>query len=205
MLSVVPNKPFLAVLLGAGLLAGCLAAYHFLTGHAAPWWSMPRWVSAIIFISDVVILGGLGLLWRWLWKVMPALNCWVFPDLNGKWEGAITSTYDNDVYVAPEIGRNAVLTIRQGWKGVLVELETDESKSFSTETSLAADRDLKRFTLKYSYINDPSYHVRKRSQRHDGTAKLVVNLDADPNRLKGQYYTDRNTAGEMEFVRSSIG
>ena len=50
--------------------------------------------------------------------------------------------------------------------------------------------------LIYHYLNKPKTEFRHRSEIHFGTAILSLN---DTKKLTGDYYTDRNTKGDMEF------
>ncbi len=202
MFETIPNKGILYVLFAAGLLSGVLATYQLITGEVVQWWGFSQRLSAIVFAIDVIFFGMVALAWRQLWRWFPSLNCWIFPDLNGEWVGTISSTHDNKMGEVPTTSRQATLRIRQGWKRFSVELITKESRSLSTNLELGANRSDKLFSMKYNYLNNPIYQVRNRSQRHDGTAELRVDFNANPDRLIGTYFTDRFTAGNMDFMRS---
>jgi hypothetical protein len=82
-------------------------------------------------------------------------------------------------------------------------LRTGESTSYSKRCLLEADPDAGRFRFWYSYDNDPKAEFRYRSARHEGVAWLEMDLDADPERLVGYYYTERKTSGDMDVRRTS--
>lgn len=78
-------------------------------------------------------------------------------------------------------------------------MQTGEMKSysFSGEFRLADEDQVRQ--LVYSYASDPKPTVQGRSARHYGTAVLDI-LDGKPAKLKGVYWSDRKTTGELEFA-----
>ena len=52
-------------------------------------------------------------------------------------------------------------------------------------------------SLIYNYLNTPQSKYRDRSEVHYGTAVLTI---IDGTMLKGRYYTDRKTNGDIELV-----
>ncbi|MBQ6626301.1 MAG: hypothetical protein IIX27_03315, partial [Ruminococcus sp.] len=50
--------------------------------------------------------------------------------------------------------------------------------------------------LIYTYQNEPKGEIQDRSPIHYGTAILDV---TNPNEIKGNYYTSRNSRGSMTF------
>ena len=76
-----------------------------------------------------------------------------------------------------------------------------ESTSYSTRCLLEADREAGRFRFWYSYDNNPRAQYRHRSARHEGVAWLELDIDTDPERLVGDYYTDRRTSGDIDVRR----
>ena len=122
---------------------------------------------------------------RKLWKYNP----WeTTPKLYTKYVGKFTSTYDS-------IAREGTLDIKQTLSTVSVIFTTKESKSRSLSASINDILGEKQLT--YCYINQPKSEFRHRSEIHYGTAMLTI---LENGRLEGQYYTDRQTLGDMEFV-----
>lgn len=122
---------------------------------------------------------------RKLWRHNPWEET---PKLAAKYEGTFVSTYDN-------VTRDGTLDIKQTLTTVSVIFTTKESKSRSISASI--DDILGEKQLTYCYINQPKSEFRHRSEIHYGTAILTISKDGS---LKGQYFTDRNTLGDMEFV-----
>lgn len=72
---------------------------------------------------------------------------------------------------------------------------TGESRSKSISSSI--EKIQEEWQLTYCYLNVPQANVRDRSAIHYGTALLCIE---DPEEIKGQYFTDRKTTGDMHFV-----
>lgn len=154
-------------------------------------------VAVISFIAAIV----LETTWRRLWKKFPAIGVRTFPDLNGVWKGSIVSTW-----IDPETGNAkppipTEIVIRQGLFSTHVSLKTGESTSHSTRSFLEPFHDTHRYRIWYSYNNDPKAQVQHRSSPHEGVAFLELDLDVDPHRLAGRYYTARKTTGDIEVSR----
>ena len=71
---------------------------------------------------------------------------------------------------------------------------TGESKSKSLTASI--DEVLGEMQLTYCYLNTPKSEFRHRSEIHYGTAMIAIST---PQKLEGQYYSDRKTNGDMRF------
>lgn len=142
--------------------------------------------------------------WGWKWRLFQG---WLvpFPDLNGTWDGEISSNWVN-----PETGKRigkipAVLVIRQDFTRISVTLTTGESASTSFGESFEIDSDSNEKTLIYSYSNQPKSGVVDRSAPHKGTTELRV-LERDSRMLEGHYWNDRSqpVSGDLVFrFRSS--
>lgn len=122
---------------------------------------------------------------RKLWRYNP----WeTVPKLYAKYVGIFSSTYDNVV-------REGTLNIKQTLLTVSVIFTTKESKSRSLSASI--DEIMGEKQLTYCFMNIPESKYRDRSEIHFGTAMLTISEDGT---LKGHYYTERKTLGDMEFV-----
>ena len=119
-----------------------------------------------------------------LWKYNPWEST---PVLQKKYTGTFISTHDG-------VERKANLEIKQTLLSVSVACETGESKSKSITASIDKIQD--EWQLTYCYLNVPQANVRDRSAMHYGTAMLSIEK---PEELKGQYFSDRKTTGDMNF------
>ncbi len=148
------------------------------------------------------LAGAVGWLWRRLWRKYRWLERNTFPDLTEQWEGHIKSTWrDSEEATLQPIP--VTMLVRQGLFFISLKMHTSESSSHSTRALLEADRDAQRFRVWYSYDNRPDVAVSHRSSRHEGVAWLEMDYEKEPDRLAGQYFTDRRTAGDIEVRRVS--
>lgn len=126
----------------------------------------------------------LGVYEKWLWRYVPFEET---PVLKKRYFGTLKSTYDN-------IEREVDLEIKQTLLSINIVLISGESKSKSISSSI--DSILGEQQLIFCYLNTPQAAVRNRSEIHYGTAMLCIE---NPNKLTGQYFTDRKTTGDMIF------
>lgn len=119
-----------------------------------------------------------------LWKYNPFSNT---PVLYKKYSGTITSSYDNTSHQSSLEIKQTLLTIK-------IICTTEESKSKSVCYSI--DDSCGEKILTYCYLNEPNALVRSRSPIHYGNARLCID---NPRNLRGQYFTDRRTIGDMNF------
>lgn len=140
----------------------------------------------------------------WMWKWPGIRNLVARPRIGGTWTTTITPR--PDAHIPPDGSRGPIVAttvIEQTFWTLVVSLTTTESRS----TSLAAhiERDgasKKRYQATYTYRNSPKAAVRDRSPVHVGAVHLNVDGD-EPAAMEGSYWTDRLTAGDMEFTRTS--
>jgi hypothetical protein len=81
----------------------------------------------------------------------------------------------------------------------IIELETKESSSRNFCGTFDIDKDKHIKDLIYSYENEPKATLRNRSPIHYGTARLSINDDNTV--MKGEYWTSRQTKGEMTLKK----
>lgn len=119
-----------------------------------------------------------------LWK-----NCLIsklhnIPDLSGKWNGTLTSSY-TDNNGNPTI-LNINVQIKQTWDKISIKCEFPQSSSNSKAASLYIDEN-QGDILTFTYINDanePTWNTRM----HEGCNILVH----EGNTLRGRYFTNRD-------------
>lgn len=87
------------------------------------------------------------------------------------------------------------MLVKQTLLSVHITMVSDESKSNSLSASI--DEIMGEKKLVYCYLNTPKSEYRERSEIHFGTAMLSLD---NPKVLEGQYYTDRETSGDMYFL-----
>jgi len=131
--------------------------------------------------------------WVWKWKPLRWIGLVKVPDLNGTWEGHLTSSYDGNQHAI-------TVKIRQDWTRICISLYTANSVSHSRVASLLTN-DSGGVTLSYEYINEPRADASASMVPHRGMTSLYLE---NANILDGSYYTGRgrNTFGLMRMHRT---
>lgn len=174
---------------------------------AAGIWTIAMLVSGQILSSDllrplwtvtsVVVL--LSIIFeRWLWK-LPFLHAWFVkrPVLTGTWRAELRSNWKDasDTVIPPVEG---YVVIRQTLLNLSLRLLTKESSSLLVGTEIVCSAD-GLYCVSGIYRNEPRYQDRSHSEIHFGAVWLQV-IDTPTQMLQGHYWTDRNTAGEMQLA-----
>jgi hypothetical protein len=173
------------------------------------WWtekdgSVLGRISLTATILGVVLVGVAEKTWRHIWRWVPPLGRWIFPDLTGQWEGTLTSNWEKPETKSRLEPIAATIAIRQGLFSTAVSLETAETPtSHSKHCILEAYPETARWRIWYSYDNEPMPELRHRSSAHKGVAWLEFTPGRNREELIGQYYTDRMTAGSIRVHRVS--
>jgi len=194
------KQALVATALAIALAWAVDVVFYWLYGERAP---MLHFVSLFATIITVGVAGVTSLTWRYVWQKLPAIARKTFPDLNGTWEGTLISTWIDPATNKSPPPTPVTIWIRQTLFSVSIKLRTGESSSHSTRCLLEAEHEAGRFRVWYSYDNKPKAEVAHRSARHEGVAWLGMDIDTDPTRLAGQYYTSRRTTGDIDVRRVS--
>ncbi|API59660.1 hypothetical protein BSL82_10285 [Tardibacter chloracetimidivorans] len=202
MWSLLGKKAQVSIILVAGLLsAWSIDAVYALALHKEA--GLLKTLSLAVTIVGTILVAVAEAGWRWLWRQVPLLGRKAFPDLNGKWDGTLRSTWINPETGQPIDPIPTRITVRQRLFSTSVTLKTGESESHSTRCILERLPEIGRFRIWYSYNNDPIAQVRHRSSPHEGVAYLEFDPDASPDALVGRYYTARKTTGDIEVTRGT--
>jgi hypothetical protein len=139
-------------------------------------------------------------LWIWRW---PVIGSWTHrPRLQGDWTVSIAPRADSKIPGGTAEKRFATATIDQSFWTIGVTLETEESVSATLSATLeriTARSSVSR--LSYTYLNTPDAAVRPSSPTHLGAVQVLVR-GKYPRELRGTYWTDRLTAGDIRFSRT---
>jgi hypothetical protein len=155
------------------------------------------------YFSTAVSIVGL-VFWLWdsvLWRVSFVQQLPGVPRcIRGTWKGELKS-YWTDPRTGKQIApKTAYLVVRQSASTVAITLLTNESRSSS---SLAEVREVDGSSvLAYMYLNRPEISVEDRSRMHHGSCVLDI-YGSPATRLRGRYWTDRDTRGELDFGSQS--
>ena len=171
------------------LLAWSLNRVLNFTQLIIPWW-----------IDAPSVIGFYGLLYtifnRYLWRLRISRTIGVVkvPDLNGTWNGYVTSSFDEHAKKY-----DATIRISQNWTRIAIILETNYSKSNSLIAAIVTE-DPRGMVLSYEYLNEPKPDAKHTMHAHRGTARLTL---SGGKVLEGEYYTgrDRQNFGILRFER----
>lgn len=130
-------------------------------------------VSATTIVSALYV--------TYLWKYNPFEK---YPRLNNNYSGVLRTEKFGERNVEVKITHNLLYTH--------IKLSSDESKSKSNSFNIYKDGE--DWVLVYTYINEPNILEREHSDIHYGTCILEI---ASEDELRGKYYTDRKTVGEI--------
>lgn len=144
---------------------------------------------------DIMLAIFAGITWRWLWRKVPKLNRWLYPDLNGKWQVQIQWRWKDKTGET-----NATAHIKQSLTGLSMHLVSDESESSTLCIVPKRDAESNQPLLFYIYKNEPRQGLKSKQDPHNGAALLKLDLD-NPNLLVGNYFTDRATRGHYTMSR----
>ena len=183
---------------------------YVLIGISSIVWFSLAWISnldlsvAQDFFGLVPKVAGIDLLLiafftSWGWK-FGFLRGWLvrFPNLNGTWLGNIYSDWIN-----PETGEKVppipvMLTINQSFSHISCMMHTSEMRSFSYSEGFNIDQEKQIKQIAYIYTSKPRISLNNRSLPHDGA--IAFDIIEEPNyKLKGRYWTERKTTGEIEL------
>lgn len=132
--------------------------------------------------------------WAWHWKIFyPWLVS--IPYLEGTWKGKIKSNWVNPETKKANGNIDVYLVIHQKFSVIHASLMTKESDSELLTGELIKKSD-ETWQFAGAYRNTPKLLVRDRSPIHHGA--LILQIKGQPPvGLEGQYWTDRNTQGEI--------
>lgn len=144
-------------------------------------------------------------LWVWRWPLIYKLCA--RPSLGGLWRVTLHPTADSHI---PEGGNHgpisAYLVVVQTYWTISLRLLTAESSSISRSFFWDNDHGTGTEWLTFIYDNTPMQRHQHRSTRHLGACQLKPG-SRRPQKIKGMYFTDRYTQGDMElaFVSRDTG
>lgn len=162
--------------------------------------------SVVLSFADIIpaLLFGALVYERWLWRWSPLHEARLVstPVVIGTWKGDLEPFWElPKTHPRPPI-KTAYLTIAQTATTVFVRLLTDESASEQLAgTVTKAESGYP--AISYNYRNKPGMALRYTvSPIHYGGA--LIEIVGDPaTGLKGDYWTDRKSRGEVKFREHS--
>lgn len=162
----------------------------------------PLSISASIGVVEAIVVWGLLKSWR-LFSYLPkwAKLGWMRVDLNGQWQGKIHSQYKVNPNDALQPPIDVTLEIKQGWRDVVLVMETAQMDSRTNTVNVFYDEPLEELQLVYTYKTTPkaSAPLSNPAQvRGMGVARIKL---SQPDVIKITYTNERGRGGEIEFKR----
>lgn len=133
--------------------------------------------------------------WRTIWKALPSLNNFLFPDLNGEWEAKIHWNWGGKSGY-----KDGKVFIKQSFIKFSVDLVTDESESKTLLVKPFKDPESDQAAFYYMYRSESKATSYTSKNEHKGAAILHLS-HGNRNMMSGNYFTDRETFGYYEFTR----
>lgn len=162
----------------------------------------PSWLRFYSYAVSAALL--VLLIWnRWLWRLKAVQKISAVPrDLTGTWRGTLTSQWVAPTTGSPPPPKTAFLVVRQTWSSVSATMLTDEMRSHSSLAKVSPGDGISQ--LDYMYLSSPDSGVEHRSRMHHGSTSLAVTGNPAA-RLRGRYWTDRDSRGELDFTQRVAG
>ena len=91
-----------------------------------------------------------------------------------------------------------MLTVNQSFFSISFIMHTGEMKSYSVSEGFKIDKERQLKQVSYIYTSKPRISLQQRSVTHDGAAIFDV-IEKPEMKLKGKYWTERKTIGEIEL------
>lgn len=186
------KKIYIVIFASISIVVYLIAIYFFPVSESI--FNNFRAITTVVSFDGVLIWLFNKYIWRWKWLY----NWFVpFPDLNGRWEGEIKSNY-TDEKTQEKIGEiSAKLTIKQSFVYIHCLLKTSSIESSSFVSQFDINKERQKLKLIYSYGGESDLLLKDKNPTHFGTAML--NIESNGMELKGSYWTDRETTGELIF------
>ena len=177
-----------------GIVLAALVVVLFMQGRPVPASDFYNAFSYVVTGVAFILVLWERYLWHW-WPLYPYLH--KKPNLKGTWKGQINSNYSDPETKEMKPPIEVYIVVRQTYSSIDVRLFSAESSSVSLSGSFYSDNaDL--YTLACTYRNTPTILRRKKSPISHGG--LLLSVRGTPTyQLDGEYWTDRNTAGEITF------
>ena len=152
------------------------------------------WLQPFSTVTGIVLLFLLAFD-RWLWRIQ-LLHGWFVkrPILSGLWKIELQSEWNATLTGNRPTAIEAYLVVRQTYSYLSIRLLTNESSSKTLVAEIVEALD-GTFRVYAVYRNEPRPVFRNESPIHYGA--LLIDVENNPRRLAGNYWTDRNSRGQF--------
>ena len=167
--------------------------YSLIQNYMFQGYSLFKVITISTVVSTIIILGLLSpYVSRKIWACFRFFDKALFPDLNGTWEGVITTETNDEIKVRSVI-RQTLLTTQ-------IDMHGETMKSVTLETTPAMEQGQHR--LYYIYRATPKDPSRT---TYNGSTLFNIRVkkeeDFEKLELTGHYYTDRKTIGRITLTQ----
>lgn len=193
---MIPRPQIIAIVV---LVLAAFLGPVWLWGGAVPLEWAVYFGMAITLVSGALFIFNL-----WLWR-LGLLQGWFVkrPHLWGTWSVTFITQWNDR-----ETGRQrepvqGTFEIRQTFSSLHVRMQSEQSNGDLLCANILNNDD-GRFRLAGIYRNEPKLSERQKSAIHHGT--FILDIEGNPNSpagMRGHYWTDRETKGEMNCVRGA--
>lgn len=152
---------------------------------------------------ELFLLALIHLLWRPIWRLIPALNLWFFPDLNGKWEIEIDWVRINAKGTTISGKVSGTASVKQSLLSLSMDVWTKNSSSRTLMTQPARVPLSGNPQLHYLYEVTPNAADGAAGSPYKGAAILdfLILEDDGQERLSGNYWTSIMSVGHYRLTR----
>ncbi|MEC5397423.1 hypothetical protein [Uliginosibacterium sp. H1] len=145
----------------------------------------------------LLLLGLFHFGWQWLWEKFPALNKWLFPNLNGTWTMVIHWEWEGKSGTS-----YAKAILKQDFLKIGMDVDAEDSDSETLLAKPKRDPETGRGVLYYVFLTTPKHKSGSVPQApYKGAAILKLSLEGG-ELLQGNYFTSRKTVGHYELTRA---
>ena len=140
--------------------------------------------------APTVIILVLGLFWiynMYLWKTIPFKYFHNIPNINGRFEGVLESSY------SAENKYNIVIEIEQTLTNIYIKLYSEKSPSYSIISNIGKNEQ-NNWSVYYIYQNCPTT-VNTDQDMRDHTGSASFEIFNNGSRLKGNYFSNPRNRG----------
>ena len=189
-------RPFTQVV--AAVVALVFAAGLWLSGSAVDVAWLRYYSIAVLAVTLLLTVWD-----RWMWRLPPFRNRdFVPPQIFGTWQGTLESAWVDPATGTAPPSKTVYLVVRQRFSSLSVAILTDEARSQSTVADITVSNGTA--SLDYMYLGEPDISVEHRSRMHRGAALLHIS-GSPRSRLRGRYWTDRDSKGALDFTERRPG
>lgn len=176
------KKDFIKVCVWISFIISSIVALYF---HFNDSKEIIKSLSKVPAISEFIIL----LYCKCLWKIK-ILNFMKVKNLNGVWDCVIKYKFEGECKE-----KYCKLNIKQDLFGIHVNMNTDETNSWSVTASIESNHE--NHYLIYVYKTETKKEFRDKNRDQYGAVRLLI----DDNKMSGEYWTNNHTDGSMIISR----